>query len=68
MPSPDHDSSSRAKFMSMRAHFVHDLVKGQLLRVHYVASRDNPADALAKGLRATTHKKARLLLCVTEQE
>eukprot|EP00975_Prorocentrum_lima_P065652 12904649-Prorocentrum_lima.AAC.1 len=52
----------------MRAHCVHDRVNASLLTVHYVATQDNAANALAKGLGATSHRKTRLLLCVTEQE
>eukprot|EP00975_Prorocentrum_lima_P029855 6263830-Prorocentrum_lima.AAC.1 len=62
------DPSFRTRFRSMRAHFVHDLATVHLLSVQYVASQDNPADALTKGLGASTHEKARLLLCPTEQE
>eukprot|EP00975_Prorocentrum_lima_P062312 12884971-Prorocentrum_lima.AAC.1 len=52
----------------MRAHFVHDLVNASLLTVQYVATKDNAANALTKGLGATSHRNARLLLCLTEQE
>eukprot|EP00975_Prorocentrum_lima_P016087 3417729-Prorocentrum_lima.AAC.1 len=62
------DSSPWTRFRSTRANSVHDLVKANQLSVQYVASQDNAADALTKGSGATIHRKARLLLCLTEQE
>eukprot|EP00975_Prorocentrum_lima_P050896 10663873-Prorocentrum_lima.AAC.1 len=62
------DSAFRARLISRRAHFVPDLVNANLLTVRHVATQDNVADVLTKGLGATTHRKARLLLCMTEQQ
>eukprot|EP00975_Prorocentrum_lima_P056891 11937272-Prorocentrum_lima.AAC.1 len=61
------DSAFRTRFIPIRAYLVHDLVNAHRLSVQYVASEDNAADALTRGLGATTHRKARLLLCLTEQ-
>eukprot|EP00975_Prorocentrum_lima_P038298 8051752-Prorocentrum_lima.AAC.1 len=49
--------SFRARFMSMKAHAVHERLRAQLLMVRYVASQDNPADALTKGLGSQLTRK-----------
>eukprot|EP00975_Prorocentrum_lima_P014705 3117994-Prorocentrum_lima.AAC.1 len=67
MVKPGPDSALRTRCISMRAHVVHDLVNANLPSVQYVASQDNAAYALTKGLAATTHREARLL-CPQEQE
>ena len=58
----------KTRFISMRGHFIHDLMGAGLVTVEYVPSQENPADALTKGLSSAVHRKARSLLCMTEQE
>eukprot|EP00975_Prorocentrum_lima_P014518 3079513-Prorocentrum_lima.AAC.1 len=62
------DSSFRTRFVSRRSNFVHGLIRAEGLTVEYVASDDNAADALTKGLGVALHRKARFLLCLPEQE
>ncbi len=62
------DAAFKTRFISMRGHFIHDMMGAGLVTVEYVPSQENPADALTKGLSSAVHRKARLLLCMSEQE
>ncbi len=62
------NASFRTRFISMRAHFVYDLILARLITVNYIPSQENPADALTKGLTAVVHRRARELLSLIECE
>eukprot|EP00975_Prorocentrum_lima_P029030 6097519-Prorocentrum_lima.AAC.1 len=56
------------QYISMRAHFIHDMLERNLITIEYIPSLENAADALAKGLTTIVHRKAMRLLCLLDME
>jgi hypothetical protein len=53
----NHGVGQRTKHIDIRYRFVHELVRKNLLSVHYVKSKDNVADCLTKNLKEEDHKR-----------
>eukprot|EP00975_Prorocentrum_lima_P070481 12932229-Prorocentrum_lima.AAC.1 len=61
-------ASFKTRFISVKAHFIYDLIGAKLITIDYVPTQENPAYALTKGLIAAVHTKANLLLCWEDME
>ena len=62
------EAAFKTRHISMRAHYVHDLVGANVLKVFYVPSEENAADACTKGLAAAKHDKACSMLRLEQRD
>ena len=60
--------SERTKYVDLRAHFVRDMIKDQVLEINFVKSAENDSDIMTKNLQGQQYLHAKSKLVYTVQE
>ena len=60
--------SERTKHVDLRAHFVRDLIKDQLIQINFVKAAENDSDIMTKNQQGQHYMYAKSMLVYTVQE
>ena len=60
--------SERTKHVDLRAHFVRDMIKDQVIKINFVKSAENDSDIMTKNQQGQHYMYAKLNLVYTVHE